>query len=88
MALPSVGESESVSLCNPMECSPPGSSVHGIPRQEYWSGLPCPPSGDLPNPGIKPRSPALQANSLPFELPGKPSGVDGPHKITEGQKPE
>ena len=57
-------------------------------RQEYWSGLPCPPSGDLPDPGIKPRSPALQANSLPFELPGKPSGVDGPHKITEGQKPE
>ena len=39
--------------------------------QEYWSGLPCPPSGDLPNPGIKPGSPALQADSLPSELPGK-----------------
>jgi len=36
-------------------------------RQEYWSGLPCPPPGDLPNPGIKPRSPALQADSLPSE---------------------
>ena len=41
-------------------------------RQEYWSGLPFPPPGDLPNPGIKPRSPALQADSLPSEPPGKP----------------
>ena len=40
-------------------------------RQEYWSGLPFPSSGDLPNPGIKPRSPALQAISLLYELPGK-----------------
>ena len=40
--------------------------------QEYWSGLPFPSPGDLPNPGIKPRSPALQADSLPSELPGKP----------------
>ena len=32
-------------LCDPMDCSPPGSSVHGILQQEYWSGLPCPPSG-------------------------------------------
>ena len=44
----------------------------GFSRQEYWSGLPCPPPGDLPNPGIKPRSPALQADSLPTEPPGKP----------------
>ena len=35
----------------------------GFSRQEYWSGLPCPPLGDLPQPGIKPRSPALQADS-------------------------
>ena len=35
-----------------MDCSPPGSSVHGILQQEYWNGLPCPPPGDLPNPGI------------------------------------
>ena len=44
----------------------------GLSRQEYWSGLPCPSLGDLPDPGIEPRCPALQANSLPFELPGKP----------------
>ena len=36
----------------------------GVSRQEYWSGLPCPPPGDLPDPGIEPGSPALQANSL------------------------
>ena len=36
----------------------------GFSRQEYWSGLPCPPPGDLPNPGIEPESPALQLNSL------------------------
>ena len=40
-------------------------------RQEYWSGLPCPPPGDLPNPGIYSRSPALQADSLSSESPGK-----------------
>ena len=52
---------------NPMDCSPPGSSVHEFPKQEYWSGLPFPSPGNLPNPGIKPKSlesPALQANSL------------------------
>ena len=49
-----------VSLCDPMNCSPPGSSVHGfLPRQEYWSGLPCLPPEDFSNPGIKPGSPAL-----------------------------
>ena len=41
-------------------------------RQEYWSGLPFPSPGALPNPGIKPRFPALQADTLPSELPGKP----------------
>ena len=55
-------------LCNPMGCNPPGSSVHGdSPGKNYSSGLPCPPPGDLLNPGIKPRSPALQADSLPPE---------------------
>ena len=39
-------------------------------RQEYWSGLPCPSPGDLPDPGIEPRSPALQADALPSEPPG------------------
>ena len=41
-------------------------------RQEYWGGLPFPSPGDLPDPGIEPRYPALQANSLPSEPPGKP----------------
>ena len=41
-------------------------------RQECWSGLPFPSPGELPNPGIEPGSPALQADALPFELPGKP----------------
>ena len=39
----------------------------GFSRQEFWSGLPCLPPGDLPDPGIEPRSPALQADSLPTE---------------------
>ena len=48
----------------------------GFPRQEYWSGLPFPPLGDLPNPGIEPTSsvsPALRADSLPPEPVGKPN---------------
>jgi len=44
----------------------------GLSRQEYWSGLPFASSGDLPDPGIEPRSPALQADSLSFELPKNP----------------
>ena len=48
----------------------------GFSRQEYCSGLPCPLSGDLPNPGIKPRSPSLQVDSLPSEPPGKPKKWD------------
>ena len=45
----------------------------GFSRQEYWSGLPFPSPGDLPKPGIKPGSPALQADVLTSELPGKPN---------------
>ena len=49
-------------------------------RQEYWSGLPCPPPGHLPNPGIEPRSPALQADALTSEPPGKPKTIlEGPY---------
>ena len=44
----------------------------GFSRQEYWSGLPFPSAGDLPNPGIKPGSPALEADGLTSEPPGKP----------------
>ena len=43
----------------------------GVSRQEYWSGLPFPSSGDLPDPGIKPGPPTLQADSLPYEPQGK-----------------
>ena len=44
----------------------------GFSQQEYWSGLPFPSPGDLPDPGIEPRSPALQADALTSEPPGKP----------------
>ena len=44
----------------------------GFSRQEYWSGLPFPSPGDLPDPGTEPRSPALQAGALPSELLGEP----------------
>ena len=46
----------------------------GFSRQEYWSGLPFPSPGDLPDPGIEPRSPTLQADALTSEPPGKPEG--------------
>ena len=48
----------------------------GFPRQEYWSELPFASPEDLPDPGIEPRSPALQANSLPTELREKPTGIN------------
>ena len=59
-------------LCDPwtVACQAPLSM--GFPRQEYWSGLPFPSPGDLPDPGIKLGSPALQADSLPSEPPRKP----------------
>ena len=99
-------------LCDPMDCSPPGTSDHGdslgkdtgvdyhtllqgiflnqisliVGRfftnwatreaQEYWSGLPVPSSGYLPNPWIEPASPALQVDSLPTELLGKQSPLN------------
>ena len=49
-------------------------------RQEYWSGLPFPSPGDLPDPGTESRSPALQADTLLSELPGKP-------KVSKSQTP-
>ena len=51
----------------------------GFSSQEYWSGLPFLPPGDLPKPGIEPTSPALQADSLLSELPGIPTPY--PHQI-------
>ena len=47
----------------------------GFSRQEYWSGLPLPPPGDLPDPGIEPVSPALAAGFFTIEPPGKPNLV-------------
>ena len=61
-----------LTLCERMDCSPPGSSVHGDSQERIVEWLPCPPPGDLPNPGIEPRSPALKTDSLPAVLPGKP----------------
>ena len=54
----------------------------GFSKQEYQSGLPFLPPGDLPNPGIKPRSPALQADTLTSEPPGKPAARVREHKIS------
>ena len=59
-------------LCKPMDCSPPGSSAHGISRQEYWSGLPFPSRGDLLDPGVELASPAWQADSLSLSHIGSP----------------
>ena len=66
-----------MTLCDPMDCSPPASSVHEILRQEYWSGLPRPSPEDLPNAGIKLASLMFlywQATFffLPLVPPGKP----------------
>ena len=60
-------------LCDPMDCSLPGSSVHGIfqTRVLEWGAISF--SGDLPDSGIEPGCPALQADTLPSEPPGKPS---------------
>ena len=69
----------SVCVCSVMSDSATSGTVArqaplsmGFSRQEYWSGLPFPSPGDLPNPGIEPRSPALQANSLLSKTTGKP----------------
>ena len=61
-----------LTLCNTMDYSPPGSSVHGILQAKYWSELLYPPLGELPNPGIEPSSLALQADSLRLSLQGSP----------------
>ena len=61
-----------LTLCDPIDCSLPGSSVRGIlqARTLEWVAVPSP--GDLPTQGFKPRAPALQVNSLPSESPVKP----------------
>ena len=78
-----------LTLGDPMDCGPPGSLSMGFPRQEYWSGLPFPPPGDLPNAGIKPASPvALVAPTLAggfftTELPGKPKRFNRKYSIAK-----
>ena len=73
-----------------MDYNPP--SLASLSRQEYWSGLPFPFPGDVPNPRIDPGSPAVQANSLPTELQGKPKTVINlikkPFKITRKPMPK
>ena len=109
-----------------MDCSPPGTSVHGdspgkntgmgchsLPQgvfltqgwtqvshiagrfitrlatreaQEYWSGYPIPSPADLPDPGIEPGSPAVQVDSLPTELSGKPTQGTGLHYVPQREK--
>ena len=71
----SINESESEvaqscpTLCDPMDCSSPGSSLHGILQARVLEGLPFPSPGDLPDPGIEPGFPASQANALTSEPP-------------------
>ena len=63
-----------LTLCDPIDCSPPGSYFHGICKPEYWSGLPFPPPGDLPNSAIEPDSPgslALADGFFTSKTPGK-----------------
>ena len=58
--------------CSPMDCSLPGFSVHGISQQEYWSGLPFPSPGGLPNPETRPVPPTLAGRFFTTEPPEKP----------------
>ena len=61
----------------------------GFSRQEYWDGLSCPPPGNLPNPGIKPRSPALEVDSILSESPGKPTNTEmGSLSLLQGNLPD
>ena len=65
-----------------MYCSLPGSSVHGILQARILVAISWVTPGDRPDPGIEPRSPQVQADSLPAESPGKPLLLESSHKIT------
>ena len=67
----SVSGSVLLTLCDPWTVAP-GPSVRGVLQEEHWSGVPCSPPGAFPHPGIEPRSPALQADSLLSGPPWKP----------------
>ena len=60
---------------HPIDCSPPISLSMGFPRQEYWSGLPFPSPGNLPNPRSKPLAPALADGFFSIEPSGKPCNM-------------
>ena len=64
------------SLCDLLDCRPPGSSVHGISQEEYWSELPFPFPGHLSKPGIEPTSPALAGRCFTTQPLGKPERED------------
>ena len=66
------GTQSCLTLCDPVDYSPPGSSVHGISQARILGGLQFLSSGDLPNPGMEPASPAWQADSLPLSPQGSP----------------
>ena len=73
-----------LTLCDPVNCSPPGSSGMEFSRQEHWSGLPVPPPGDLPTPGIEtasPVSPALAGGSFTTGPSEKPKCFLHPQKL-------
>ena len=80
-------EGEVAQLC-PTVFDPMDRSLHqappsrGFSRQEYWSGLPFPSPGNLPDPGIEPRSPALWTDALPSEPPGKSFSLEGESQIS------
>ena len=63
-----------LTLCDPWTVARQAPLSMGFSRQEYWSGLPCPPPGDLLNPGIEPESLMSQVGSLPVGPPEKPIG--------------
>ena len=75
-----------LTLCDPMDCSPPGSCVRGDSPGNSWSGLPFPSPRGLLDPGVQPRFPALQADSLPSEPPGKPKGLRQSHPKGRSKK--
>ena len=62
-----------LAVCHPVDCSWPGSSVHGIVQAGMLECIAIPSPGDLPDPGIEPRPPTVEANSLPSQPPGKPT---------------
>ena len=66
-----------LTVCDPMDCSPPGSSAHGIFQARILEGVAISFSKGLPNPGVEPGSPRLQVASLPSEPPGKPALILG-----------